>query len=306
MRLNPHSRAILQALLVTFLWSTSWILIKFALDEIPPITFAGLRYSLAFIILLPGLWKRKDQVGGMNRKTWQRLCILGLVFYAMTQGGVFVSLKYLESVTFSLMLNFTTLLVAIGSMIALREFPTVRQWAGIIFFLTGVVVYFKPLELPQGGWFGLMLGILTVCANAAAAIMGRSVNKDESLSPWVVTTISMGMGAVILLGLGISFQGLPQISFQGWATIVWLAVVNTAFAFTLWNKSLQILSAVESSIINNTMLIQITVLAWIFLGEDVTWIEAGGLLLALLGTLVVQVSRPRLERSESDRAETIL
>jgi len=47
----------------------------------------------------------------------------------------------------------------------------------------------------------------------------------------------------------------PVLSLKGWGIIVWLALVNTAFAFTLWNRTLQVLSAVESSIINNTMLI---------------------------------------------------
>ena len=51
--LSPHLTAVLQALLVTFLWSTSWVLIKVGLDEIPALTFAGLRYTLAFLFLLP-------------------------------------------------------------------------------------------------------------------------------------------------------------------------------------------------------------------------------------------------------------
>jgi len=37
---SPHLRAVLQALFVTFLWSTSWVLIKLGLKDIPPLTFA--------------------------------------------------------------------------------------------------------------------------------------------------------------------------------------------------------------------------------------------------------------------------
>ena len=53
--MTNHTKAIWQALLVTFLWSTSWVLIKFGLGEIPPLLFAGLRYGLAALILLPWL-----------------------------------------------------------------------------------------------------------------------------------------------------------------------------------------------------------------------------------------------------------
>ena len=42
-----HRNALLQALFVTFLWSTSWVLIKLGLRDIPALTFAGLRYGLA-------------------------------------------------------------------------------------------------------------------------------------------------------------------------------------------------------------------------------------------------------------------
>jgi drug/metabolite transporter (DMT)-like permease len=72
-----------------------------------------------------------------------------------------------------------------------------------------------------------------------------------------------------------------------------MAVVNTAFAFTLWNRTLQTLSAMESSIINNTMLFQIAMLAWLFLDEPLGWRQILGMVLAVLGTLLVQVRRRR-------------
>jgi drug/metabolite transporter (DMT)-like permease len=49
--------------------------------------------------------------------------------------------------------------------------------------------------------------------------------------------------------------------------IGWLAVVNTAWAFVLWNRSLVHLPAASSAVINNLMLVEIAVLAWIFLDE---------------------------------------
>lgn len=52
-------KIVLQALLVTFLWSTSFIIIKIGLSEIPPVTFAGLRYILAFLCFIPFVLKKK-------------------------------------------------------------------------------------------------------------------------------------------------------------------------------------------------------------------------------------------------------
>jgi len=283
---TPRLRAILQALLVTFLWSTSWILIKYALDEIPPLTFAGLRYTLAFIILLPGLWKHRVEMRALSTREWRRLAVLGLVFYTMTQGGQFLTLNHLEAVTFSLLLNFTSVLVAFFGIVALREVPSRLQWGGIVIFVAGVLVYFLPASGSGERVLGLALAGFTVCANAAAAVLGRSVNREKATPPLVVTAISMGAGAIPLLGIGLAVQGLPPVSPAGWVIIAWLAVVNTALAFTLWNRSLQKLSAVESSMINSTMLVQIAVLAWLFLGAQLAWRDVVGLIVATVGVLM--------------------
>jgi len=293
MRFSPRLRAILQALFVTFLWSTSWVLIKYALDEIPPLTFAGLRYTIAFIILLPGLWKHRVEIRALSTKEWRRLAALGLVFYTVTQGGQFLTLNHLGAVTFSLLLNFTTVLVAFIGVIALREVPSRLQWGGIVTFMAGVLAYFYPVWIPDGKTLGLTLAGITVCANAVATLLGRSVNRERAIPPLVVTIFSMGIGAIPLLGIGLAAQGLPPLSLTGWAIIAWLAVVNTALAFTLWNRTLRVLSAVESSIINNTMLIQIAALAWLFLGERLAMSDIAGLALATVGALMVQMTHPQ-------------
>jgi drug/metabolite transporter (DMT)-like permease len=101
------------------------------------------------------------------------------------------------------------------------------------------------------------------------------------------------VGAAILLGSGVVVQGLPPISIRGWISVAWLAVVNTAFAFTLWNHTLRTLQAVESRVINSTMMVQIPLLAWLFLGENPTGKEILGMVLAGLGTLLVQLRNNR-------------
>ena len=94
---------------------------------------------------------------------------------------------------------------------------------------------------------------------------------------------------MVLLIAGLAFQGFPSISLVNWGIILWLAIVNGAFAFTLWNYTLRTLSAMESTLINNTMMIQIPILAWIFLGERPTTIQILGMVLAGLGITIVQV-----------------
>jgi drug/metabolite transporter (DMT)-like permease len=82
-----------------------------------------------------------------------------------------------------------------------------------------------------------------------------------------------------------------ELRISHWLIIGWLALVNTALAFTIWNRTLQTLNAIESSIINGTMLPQIAILAWVFLGEALGSREIIGLCLVAVGTLIVQLWR---------------
>ena len=302
-----HGRAVAQALLVTFLWSTSWVLIKFGLQDLPALPFAGLRYALAALCLLPLLVRslrdpRSGQLEALRRLPagmWARLALLGLLFYAATQGAQFLSLFYLPATTVSLLLSFTTILVAFLGLLLLRERPVAVQWGGLALYLVGVAAFFLPvlsagaLSLDGEQVLGLSIAAGGVLANALSSVLGRDVNRGGTLQPLVVTTLSMGIGAAVLLAAGVAVQGLPRLALQHWAIVAWLAVVNTAFAFTLWNRTLRTLSAMESSIINNTMLFQIALLAWLFLGESLAGSQVTGIVLAALGTLLVQLGGRR-------------
>ena len=302
---SPHVLAVLQALFVTFLWSTSWVLIKIGLEEIPALTFAGLRYGLAFLFLLPLLFRRdlRRSLTGISGRQWLLLVALGLVMYTLTQGAQFLALERLPAQTTSLILSFTPVAVAFMGMAWLAERPSGLQVTGVALFLVGAAVFLYPASFPAGERVGLAIAAGGLLANAGAAVLGRVVNRGAALPAVAVTLISMGVGSLALLGAGMLVQGPPELSWRGWAIVTWLAAVNTAFAFTLWNVTLRNLSAMESSIINNTMLIQIAVLAWLFLGESLGPRAIAGLLLASLGTLVVQLGAGRARRRAAARAE---
>jgi drug/metabolite transporter (DMT)-like permease len=300
-KISPHFRAVLQALFVTFLWSTSWVLIKFGLGEISPLVFAGLRYMLAFLVLLPFLWRQPDanrsvfrvpsSVKALTRGDWGRLIVLGLVYYALTQGAQFVALAYAPAVAVTLILSFTAVFVALLGIFTLGERPNGGQWLGILLALVGVVVYFYPFGFAEAQFIGIVAAVVGMLANSVSALLGRYVNRGGVIRPLTVTVISMGVGALLMLVAGIYLEGMPLLQWQSWLLIVWLAVVNTAAAFTLWNHTLRTLPAMESTIINNTMTVQIAVLALIFLGETINGRELLGLAAVVVGTLLVQIWR---------------
>ena len=291
MSINKHSIAVLQALLVTFLWSTSWVLIKIGLTDIPALTFAGLRYLLAFLCLLP-FALRQDKRAMLKRlsgKQWALLLLLGLFFYAIVQGAQFLGLVYLSAATVSLILNFTSIVVAIMGILWLREMPGLGAWIGILLSMLGGILFFYPVELLSSQLIGILIVVIGMIINAGSSVLGRYINHHENIHPLIVTTVSMGAGSLVLIFTGALTQGIPHLSINNWLIIIWLAVINTAFAFTLWNHTLRTLKAMQSSIINGTMLIQIALLAWLILDENLSVQNWLGLLIAGLGVILVQL-----------------
>jgi drug/metabolite transporter (DMT)-like permease len=191
------------------------------------------------------------------------------------------------------MLNFTPIMVAIMGIVFINEIPSRLQWSGAVIFIVGIIFYFFPISLEGNQGLGLMVMAFGVLANSGAGILGRDINRQRNISPVIITFISMGVGSIILLLSGFLYTGIPVINTENWLYLIWLAVVNTAFAFTLWNHTLRSISAMESSIINGTMLIQIAFLAWFFLDEKITTQEGLGMGIAALGATLVQLKRSK-------------
>lgn len=291
-------RTLLLALFVTVLWASSWVIIRFGMDDegLRPITFAGLRYTTAAIVLIGVVASRpgaRSAVRLLDRRQVAGLAILGVILIAIAQGAQFVALNKQPAATTSLVLSMTPLLVALVAGVSLGEKATKRQLLGAALVAAGAVLYFSGSLAATSA--GMAAALVCLVANVAGSLLGRNVNRDLRRSPLVTTTVSMAFGAIVLLAAGFAFEGLPTVSGRAWLFIGWLAVVNTAFAFTIWNHTMRHLTATESAAINNTMLVQIAILAWIFLGERPSAVQLIGILAVTFGiTLGQRVGwRPR-------------
>ncbi|MEX0825482.1 MAG: DMT family transporter [Acidimicrobiia bacterium] len=292
-------RALLLALFVTVLWASSWVIIRYGMDDegLRPITFAGLRYTTAAIVLIgvvafrPGA---REAVRLLDRRQVVGLAVLGVILIAIAQGAQFVALDNQPAATTSLVLSMTPLLVALVAGVSLGEKATKRQFLGAALVAAGAVLYFSGSLAATAA--GMAAALVCLVANGAGSLLGRNVNRDLRRSPLVTTTVSMAFGAIVLLAAGLATEGIPTVSGRAWLFIGWLAVVNTAFAFTIWNHTMRHLTATESAAINNTMLIQIAILAWIFLGERPSAIQVIGILAVTVGITLGQRVGWRLRR----------
>ena len=284
--------SVLEALLVTFLWSSSYVLVKIGLDQIqiPPLTLVALRYAVASAVLIPLAIRRGSSSMLGDPKFLTRIAILGLTGYAVAQGLQCLGLFYLPAVSVTFILNFTPVFVLAMGVFALGEHPTKAQLGGMGLVLVGAYLFFND-PLSGSSPVGILITLFSGLGWAAYMVYSRYTFVREEFDLLGLTAFSMGAGTLILVAAALVFEGVSSVPPSGWGIIVWLGVVNTALAFFLWSHSLQRLEAFETSILQNTMLIQIAVLSWVFLGERLTGMKLVAMAMVFFGVLTVQLRR---------------
>ncbi len=290
--------SLFEASLVTFLWSSSYVLIRIGLEEINPLAFAAYRYFLASLILLFPFYLqfRKNKKGRLNLIRISLFLVLGFTGFFIAQGFQFIGLFFLNSVTVTFILNLTPLFVLALSIVFLNEWPSSFQSIGIIMTLFGVVVFFYDALADFGTVTGVLITLISGVGWAFYIIISRHALAKDNESVITLTSMSMLFGAFMLLGATGLTGNLVNVSFYGWMIILWLSIVNTAVAFFLWNHALKTLKAIEQSILQNSMLIQISLLAFFFLQESISEFNILGMIIVFSGVLIVQL-RTKKERN---------
>jgi len=292
------------AFIVTVLWSSSYVLIKWGLANIPPLYFATVRYALAFAILLTfdlATGKRATGKGTGGTKQALLLVLAGVGGYTIAQGLQFVGLYYLPAVTTSFLLNFTPFFVLVLSVGLLGEGTSLAQLGGVGLALFGAWAFFSQ----QAALGGQVLGVLIVIASglgwACYVVVARMLQQSGSMGPLRLTTTTMGIGVVGMAAMTIMTGQYAPLTSSGILIVVWLATANTALAFFMWNWSLKTIPAYELTVFQDLMLVEITVFAFVFLQETITPLMIGGMALVLVGVLIVQLKArrsPRLVNAE--------
>ncbi|MHA2112166.1 MAG: DMT family transporter [Candidatus Hodarchaeales archaeon] len=297
---REYLRYLLQAVFVTVLWSSSWVIIKFGLEDLTPLYFAGFRYLVGSITLMMLLIANSDyriSIKSQSKKSFAYLSVYGVLFITLTQGGQFLALSLLPAITVSFLLNLSSFIVIILSLFILSETPSRFELILFLFVFVGIIIYFFPQQQDITSILGLLIGVGVVFVNAFSSIIGRAINRESNKSPLVVTGVSMAIGTVFLLIIAVITEPLPVISIKSLITILWLGVVNTAIAFTLWNNAMTKIRAMDMSVINSLMLPQIVILSIIFLGELPLLNEWVGLIIMVSMTFILQLSQARVKNS---------
>lgn len=288
---SPRLVAIFEAVVATIVWASSYVLVKILVDEIGPLTLAGLRYFLGFLMLLPFMGRSRS-LRTIPPRTWLDLALVGLSAYTVGNGAMYAGLKYLTPTTVTFLVGIVPLFILFLGALFLKEVPTRIQVAGVAVTLAGNAAYFSG-GLEAGEPLGIAWVGLGVIGFTAFGILGRKLAKAQSVGTLALTTIPLGIGGLVTLALGLPLEGWPVFTGQSLWILLWLAAVNTAFAYMLYNHALKTITALEMNVILNLSPLGTAALAFWMLGDRATMAELVGIAVMIVGVTLVQIRGAR-------------
>lgn len=290
--ISARTVAVGAALLATIIWASSFVFVKIILADIGPLSIAGLRYFIGFLVLLPFMLKDRTSIGNISHRLWLQLFLIGISAYAIGNGALFWGLKYLPATTASFLMSISPLLILFAGAIVLKEFPSRLQVVGVMISLLGCVLFFAT-GLRVGEPLGLAIVAIGLIGFTTFGILGRSVARDRRTGTLFLTGIPLAIGGGALLILSIPIEGWPILDQKTLSILLWLAIVNTALAYVLYNFALKSITALEMNVILNLSPLGTAILAWIILGENLSAIQIFGIITVILGVSLVQLAGNR-------------
>ena len=267
-------------LILSAIWGSTWLFIKLGLEDLPPLSFAGVRFVIAATLLFAVVLLRRVPLP-RNRKDWKLMAVTGVLAFSLNYGLLFWGEQHVSSGLAALL---QATIPAFGLVIAHYHLPGERMtWVkitGILLGISGVGVIFSN-QLSDHGTLAL-LGSAAIVLGALAVAYANVLVKARGghLDPAVLAFGQMVFGLVPLLIAGAATEGNPM-KFnwtpRAWLSVIYLALVGSSLAFLLYYW------LVKNMEVTNTMLISLVtpliavILGMLVLNEQLTWrIVAGG------------------------------
>lgn len=282
--------ALIEVLLVALIWSSSFVGVKYVLDHAGPLTVAGLRYFLAFLLLSPWLWRDWKALLALPRSLWKKFTLIGFSQYFAGNGALFWALQFLPATAGSLVLCLVPIPVLILGILRLGEWARPAQVVGVGVAIGGSLLFFMP-GLEPGEPLSLAILVVAPIAFAVLPVWGREVARDRLAGNVTLTGLPLAIGGGLALVARLAWEGVPRLPPSGWGVIVGLSAVNTAFAYLLFNHALRRLTAIEANVVLNLSPLGAALLARATLGENLSAMQARAMVAVVVGVSLVQWKR---------------
>jgi len=281
-------------LALCLIWGSTWSFIKLGLRDLPPFTFAGLRFLLASAILwaIVIVWRRPLP---KSWRDWLKLAWVGLISIALNFGLIFWGEQHINS---GLAAVLQATILAFGLIFAHYHLPnerlTARKLVGAGVGVAGVcLIFYDQMKIEGSAALqgSLALLVSSVCvAYANVFIKARCQHIDSS----VIAAGQMVWGVLPLLALAAVREGNPfdhRWSAQSALAMAYLALIGTVLGFLLYFWLVTKIEVTKSMLISLVIPVTALLIGKLTLNERLSWRIAAGSASILAGIWLVIFNR---------------
>ena len=283
-------------LLLCLIWGSTWLFIKLGLSDLPPFTFAGIRFVIASAILFAIIAARRLSLP-RNRSDWMLLAITGVLSFSLNYGLLFWGEQYISSGLAALL---QATIPAFGLVIAHFYLPgeqmTSAKIFGVVMGVAGVGVIFSN-QLSVAGPRALTGCAALVVGSACAAYANVLVKaRGAKLDPAILAGGQMLFGLIPLLLIGIPLEGNPfhfHWTRMAVVSLFYLAIVGSVVAFLLYYWLVQHMDVTKTMLVALVTPVIAVTLGVMILREDLNWrtFVGGAMIISGIGLIVLRKDR---------------
>jgi drug/metabolite transporter (DMT)-like permease len=290
----------LLAIIACLLWSTAYASIKIGLQYDTPLHFAGIRFIISGLIILPFTVKPNAYLK-LIRQYWKVVAWVTVLQTLINYSLFYMGLDLVPGAIGAVIVGSQPLVTAVVASIMHKEDKlTSKKIITIIFGLSGVILISAGRQVFKLGTALELLGVvMLLAANISVATSNVIVSvRSKGMNPYVLSSSTLFIGGVILYLVSVPVEGITHDSLplQYWLILLWLSIMASV-AFSLWFMLLQRPGVKVSELNLWKFIIPVVgaILSWLLVpDENPEWLTISGMVI-ITASLIMFYRSTRLD-----------
>ena len=271
-------------------WAGNAIVGRLAAGHIPPVTLSFLRWSFAFLIVLPFAWNHLVRDWPVIRAKLGVMVVISLTGISAFNTLQYWALEHTQALNTLLLQSAGPLVVAMWSLILLGVRLTLAQAIGVLLSLTGVLVILLHGDLTTLSNIQFNEGdLIFLAAMVVFGLYSVLTLKRPEIHGLSFVAFTFGCGAACLIPLLIwelFTRPVMALDARNIASLFYVAVFPSTLAYLCFNRGVLLIGANRAAPFFHVVPVFGSLMAIVFLGERPQLFHIIGFALVLTGVFV--------------------
>jgi drug/metabolite transporter (DMT)-like permease len=302
-----QAKLVIAFFLIYFIWGSTYLAIRYAIETIPPFLMAGVRFTTAGTLLYT--FMRLTGAANPSLQQWLNLWVVGTFLFLGGNGLVVWAEQYITSGLAALLVSTLPLwLIMLDLLWAGGPPPTVKGLAGISLGIIGTVVLIDPVKITATDIYipGALVVIFGSMLWATGSIYSKKFTQPDSIFMSAACQMFGGGLSLLLvslvLGEWFAFQpvGISLVSFAAFSYLMVFGSIVAISSYVWLLKNASAASVSTYAFVNPTVAI---FLGWLIAGEEINAHIIFGAAIILAGVILVISAQNKRLAKQADESE---